>query len=465
MVQPIDYRINVQSPFEAALGGFKIGADIAQMQRQREAEDIRLRQQQAAESRLKTYQDTLSQVISKPSSERTWEDFEPAFATAPNKEQIELLKTMQERGDATKLQSQKNFASNILLSLETNPNVTKNILDERISAEKDPQQKQFLQSVRQVVEESPQAAAQAIELGGAALYGKEWYEGISKVRAERRTQEEYKQKIRKETAEAADTPERLRLANQLTQAQIKNLDSQINDRASRLNLDRDELQSKVDQQIIELRAKGAQLTPDATKLVNESAVASIAAERSSASMLDLANRLEKEGGGYGKFSGLNAWLRNATGNQDSWTQTRQEYVRLRNAQGIKSLPPGPATDRDIQLALKGFPDENADAATIASFLRGMAKLSQFESVAEKAKSEWINSVGSLGRARTDIEVDGVRVPRGSSYIDFTKQILDKKAQELSAKQAEQTMPERSYMRWANPQTGKQPVGPATFGGQ
>lgn len=189
MVQPIDYRINVQSPFEAALGGFKIGADIAQMQQQREAEAIKLMQQQAAESRLKTYQDTLSKVISKPSSERTWEDFEPAFATAPNKEQIELLKTMQERGDATKLQSQKNFASNILLSLETNPNVTKNILDERISAEKDPQQKQFLQSVRQVVEESPQAAAQAIELGGAALYGKEWYEGITKVREERRKQE------------------------------------------------------------------------------------------------------------------------------------------------------------------------------------------------------------------------------------------------------------------------------------
>lgn len=55
MVQPIDYRINVQSPFEAALGGFKFGAGMAEMQQQRElarqrqeAEALKLQQQQIA---------------------------------------------------------------------------------------------------------------------------------------------------------------------------------------------------------------------------------------------------------------------------------------------------------------------------------------------------------------------------------------------------------------------------------
>lgn len=55
MVQPIDYRINVQSPFEAALGGFKVGAGMAEMQQQRElarqrqeAEALKLQQQQIA---------------------------------------------------------------------------------------------------------------------------------------------------------------------------------------------------------------------------------------------------------------------------------------------------------------------------------------------------------------------------------------------------------------------------------
>lgn len=55
MVQPIDYSINVQSPFEAALGGFKFGAGMAEMQQQRElarqrqeAEALKLQQQQIA---------------------------------------------------------------------------------------------------------------------------------------------------------------------------------------------------------------------------------------------------------------------------------------------------------------------------------------------------------------------------------------------------------------------------------
>lgn len=55
MIQPIDYSINVQSPFEAALGGFKFGAGMAEMQQQRElarqrqeAEALKLQQQQIA---------------------------------------------------------------------------------------------------------------------------------------------------------------------------------------------------------------------------------------------------------------------------------------------------------------------------------------------------------------------------------------------------------------------------------
>jgi hypothetical protein len=46
MVQPIDYRINVQSPFEAALSGFKVGAGMAEMQQQRELAKQKLQQQQ-----------------------------------------------------------------------------------------------------------------------------------------------------------------------------------------------------------------------------------------------------------------------------------------------------------------------------------------------------------------------------------------------------------------------------------
>lgn len=52
MVAPIDYTIDVQSPIEAALGGFKFGATIAELQARREAAQaeaaIKQQQQQAA---------------------------------------------------------------------------------------------------------------------------------------------------------------------------------------------------------------------------------------------------------------------------------------------------------------------------------------------------------------------------------------------------------------------------------
>jgi hypothetical protein len=175
-------------------------------------------------------------------------------------------------------------------------------------------------------------------------------------------------------------------------------------------------------------------------------------------MLDLASRLEQEGGGRGVFTSASEWFKKATGNQDGWTQARQEYIRLRNTQAIKSLPPGPATDRDIELALKGFPPDNADAATLASFMRGMAKMQQYEAVAESAKSEWVNSVGSLGRATRDIEIGGVQVPKGTTYVDFARQFMDQRAQDLAATQAGRAVAGRGYMRWANPQTGAVPGG-------
>jgi hypothetical protein len=261
----------------------------------------------------------------------------------------------------------------------------------------------------------------------------------------------------------ANTPTRLALENTQSAANIRNLDSQIADRAgrlvldqTRLKLDRDKLQSDVELKLFELNQKAGTLEPSAVKLVNDSTVAAVGAEQSAGRMLELASSLEQQGGGYGAFSGVNSWLRNATGNQDAWTQTRQEYVRLRNTQAIKSLPPGPATDKDIMLAMKGFPAENADAKTIASFLRGMAKMAQYEAVSEGAKSEWVNSVGSLGRAKTDINIGGIQVPAGTTYVDFARQFMDQRAQDLAATQAGRAVAGRGYMRWANPQTGAVP---------
>lgn len=58
MIGPIDYSLNVKSPFESAIGAYKIGSDIAEIQKQREIEKQKLQQQQIAaqeEERNKSY--------------------------------------------------------------------------------------------------------------------------------------------------------------------------------------------------------------------------------------------------------------------------------------------------------------------------------------------------------------------------------------------------------------------------
>ena len=460
MVQPINYQLNVQSPFEAALSGFKIGATIADVAAQRQAQE----QELARRTQLQTQ---VQALITNPNP--TARDFTNVAMLLP-KNEADSMRANWETLSKDRQDNELRFGGQVMSAFSSNqPQIGIQLLRERATAERNAgrgDQAKAYETWAQMAEVSPQSAQKTIGIMLAGVPGGDKVLESSikalKAPAEIRTGEAG---ATKEELITANTPTRLALENTQTAANIRNLDSQILERANRLvldrdrlKLDRDRLQSDVELKLFELNQKGGQLEPSATKLVNDSAVAAVGSEQSAARMLDLASRLEQQGGGYGTLSGVNAWIRNATGNQDAWTQTRQEYVRLRNTQAIKSLPPGPATDRDIELALKGFPAENADAKTVASFLRGMAKMAQYEAVAESAKAEWVNSVGSLGRATRDIDIGGVQVPKGTTYVDFARQFMDQRAQDLAASQAGRAVSGRGYMRWANPATGALPGG-------
>jgi hypothetical protein len=458
MVQPINYQLNVQSPFEAALSGFKIGATIADISAQRQAQEADLQRRQALQTQVQA-------LIQNPNP--TARDFTNVAMLLP-KAEADSMRANWETLSKDRQDSELRFGGQVMSAFSSNqPQIGIQLLRERATAERNAgreQQAKAYETWAQMAEVSPQSAQKTIGIMLAGVPGgdKVLTSSIQALKAPAEVRAGEATTTREELV-TANTPTRLALENTQTAANIRNLDSQIADRAgrlvldqNRLKLDRDRLQSDVELKLFELNQKGGQLDAGATKIVNDSAVAAVGAEQSAGRMLDLASRLEQEGGGYGALSGINSWFRNATGNQDAWTQTRQEYVRLRNTQAIKSLPPGPATDRDIELALKGFPAENADAKTVASFLRGMAKMSQYEAVAESAKSEWVNSVGSLGRATRDIEIGGVQVPRGTTYVDFARQFMEQRAEDLAAAQAGRAVAGRNYMRWANPQTGAVP---------
>jgi hypothetical protein len=79
---------------------------------------------------------------------------------------------------------------------------------------------------------------------------------------------------------------------------------------------------------------------------------------------------------------------------------------------------GKITDTEMGAAMKGFPSDTADASQIVPFLRGMAKMQQYSAAVDDAKSEWLTSVGSLGKSMRDVEIQGVRVPAGTTFQNF-----------------------------------------------
>ena len=83
------------------------------------------------------------------------------------------------------------------------------------------------------------------------------------------------------------------------------------------------------------------------------------------------------------------------GEQDAVTALRERFRGARNVQALRNLPPGPATDRDIELALSGFPADNATKDNIASFLRGQVKIQALDAAYQRFKVEYIDKNRTL----------------------------------------------------------------------
>lgn len=224
---------------------------------------------------------------------------------------------------------------------------------------------------------------------------------------------------------AALFAERLQAAGlNKTNWDIANLQSQIKDRSAQLGLNAQATAATVAEKMSNISNNLNNIPADTRKLINESAVSAAAAKQSADQFNSLASRIESQGGNYGVASSASDFLKKAGGFQGGMTQLKQEYVRLRNTAAIKSLPPGPATDKDIQLALSGFPSETARAGDLAAFLRGMAKLQDIDSAVANAKTDWLaQNNGTLTRTNKTLMVGDFRSRPGESFNDVATRIV------------------------------------------
>lgn len=454
-MQPINYNIDVKAPFANAMQGVEAGFGLSN------AMD-KAQQQQMALAQQKQMQSDLAVLAQKP--DPTAQDFAAISTKYPSL--AEHFKNTWSMLSADQQQSRLGQATQVYSALNANqPEIAKQLLREQITAARNAGREQDAKTAETMlglIDSNPKVALSSAGLMLSSVLGPEKFTStfstLQKLPGEVQKGEA---EATKAAWEAKDTPQRLELANLQTAANIRNLDSQISERSQRLGLDRDKAQSDVDLRLLELNQKGGKLDDSAIKIVNDSTVAAVTLNQSAGQMIDLADRLEKEGA----RSGLNAraieWLKNTTGSQNYVSDLRNEYTRLRSKGILRNLPPGTATDKDVEFAAKGFPPDTANPQAMASFMRGMAKLQQWDSTLESAKAEWVNAVGHLGKPRQDIEVDGIKVPAGSTFTDFANQYMGALAGKQSTQSAQQAVPNRSYMRWASPQG--QPAQPGQLG--
>jgi len=142
--------------------------------------------------------------------------------------------------------------------------------------------------------------------------------------------------------------------------------------------------------------EGEKLSAFAEKAIADSSDAANASRSSAARYSTLADNLRKASGmGGGLKATWGEWIKEQTGNQDELTALRKEALGITNSEAIASLPPGPATDRDIEMAKAPFPTEKSDPKYVADWLGAVSRLQQKKAEYAEFKAEFIAQNGSV----------------------------------------------------------------------
>ena len=119
------------------------------------------------------------------------------------------------------------------------------------------------------------------------------------------------------------------------------------------------------------------------------------ASQSAVEMEDLAKRFEEVKPVAGILGQANEAFKKMLGSEEEVSSLRTKWSGIRSSSAVKNLPPGTASDSDVQLVLSGFPDPTANSEYIASFLRGMAKLERLNADYHTSFSDYLSDKGTI----------------------------------------------------------------------
>lgn len=117
------------------------------------------------------------------------------------------------------------------------------------------------------------------------------------------------------------------------------------------------------------------------------------------------------------------WADSLFGTQDEFTEFRRRFNKVRLAEGLKYLPPGPATDKDVEIALSGVPDEMSSPEQVVLFLQGSKRLADFAKGYNDFKSDYLSKKGNtkgLNKAWERTKVFASNLDEGGANISVAE---------------------------------------------
>lgn len=452
-MEPINYTaMQVQPDLVGGLArGLSLGAAYQQMQAQKEAQaqqrqdfaHVQQQRQLAAQQaeQLKARQMQYGQDLQDAMNSGNPSAMLDLSIRYP--EQGENLRNYWKAKSGEQRDSEFNASMQALYAIKSGkPDAAIGMIDQQIEAAKNRGiDTAKLESLKTGVQANPKMAGQYLSAFMASVAPEKFAEGLKQF-GEASTEEAArpykvgetaaKAKEAVVTAEYAEIKAKMDVAK--TRAEIQNVQSQIQNRIDELKLMRDTLDRGGIIELMKLRAdqkklqsENAKPTAATEKIVNDSIQQASDNRAKSTEYVRLADGIQKLGGGYGRVGDLGSWLQKAYGAETTYEQIRDKWDAERVAIGLSNLPPGPATDKDVKIALGPVPGRNADANTVANYLRAKSKALQYAAENNEIKAGWAGENNSLGRAKRDIEVNGILVPAGTSFADFQSHYFANKA--------------------------------------
>lgn len=196
--------------------------------------------------------------------------------------------------------------------------------------------------------------------------------------------------------------------------------------SQRLALDQQEFafkQQQADEKKQALITGAPKLSVNMEKGISQAVDDSTASNNSANSMTTLAEQFRQEKPTTGLFGNANNMFARLTGSDTALRDLRIRQNALINSQVLKFLPPGPATDRDVEIVRQGAPTDMDNPEVVARWLDSMSKMERRNAQFNEFKAEWMSANGNPGQSRNGGQILGMEVKKGESLGQAAKRYM------------------------------------------